>query len=126
MGGSETDNVPDLSLPEWSGAWSNHLDIRKLTRPLKGEDECYTLAFADNPKMKVPPELDGISLHVLFNSPHITIPYDGRFVTIGYMKDKTAVFLWEHSVDRPLHPLILRQAFDGEQRLLKERRPMGG
>jgi len=123
MGGSETDNIPDLSLPEWSGVWSNPLDITKLIRPLPQEAGPDTLLFTHNPKMKVPPELDGIGLAVLFNSQHITFPYDGKFVTIGYMGDKTAVLLWEHSNSRYLHPLSLRQASDGEQRLLKKHGP---
>ncbi|NKD88746.1 hypothetical protein HEQ72_10580 [Haematospirillum sp. 15-248] len=123
MGGSETDNIPDLSLPEWSGVWSNHLEITKLITPLKRGDRPDTLLFTRNPKMKVPPELDGIGLAVLFNSQHITFPYDGKFVTIGYMGDKTAVLLWEHSVDRLPHPLSLRLASDGEQRLLKKHGP---
>lgn len=126
MDASETDNVPDLSLPEWSGVWSNPLDIRKLSPIPEEEDGRDTIAFIHNPKMKVPPELDGIPLHVLFNNPHITIPYNGRFVTIGYMKDKAAVLLWKRNANPMPYPLSLRQAFDGEQRLLKERRPMGG
>lgn len=51
MDASETDNVPDLSLPEWSGVWSNPLDIRKLSPILEGENGRDTIAFIHNPKM---------------------------------------------------------------------------